>query len=231
MIAICAGLMRSGSVAMWQVMREIVVSTEEGEAPPLGTNFPHFAKKWAKHKKIYVTKLHRWHDSLEDYPQLDKAIAVLVVRDVRDVVVSLHYFRDDPDWETTLNSRGYKNYAEDYQDWLDKFPVGNIIVVKYEDFMADRPGTIIEVADFMGVPITEEEAERIDEKWNIKANKKRAQESNEYSSPDYMAQRHIRSGASRQWEDEIPSDLVSRIEDDHGEWLVKNGYILTGDQA
>jgi hypothetical protein len=217
---------------MWQIMREIVVSADEGEAPPLGTNFPHFAKKWAKSKKIYVTKLHRWHESLEDYPELDKAIAVLVVRDVRDVVVSLHYFRGDPDWETTLNSRGYKNYTKDYQTWLDKFPTGNIIIVRYEDFIADRPGTIVEVADFMGIPITEEEAERIDRKWSIKANKKRAEKHGvDYSSPDYMAQRHIRSGASKQWENELSSDLVLRIEDDHGEWLVKNGYILTGGQA
>lgn len=231
MIAIAAGLMRSGSVALWQVMREIVVTYGDGDAPPLGTNLPHFADKWAKPRKMYVTKLHSWHDSLKDYPQTDKAIAVLQIRDVRDVAVSLHYFRGDPDWETTFNSRGYKNYSNDYYTWLEKFPERNIMISRYEDFMSDRPGTISKIADFMGIPLTDKEASIIDKKWDMPSNKKRAEEKHEYSSPDYMAQRHIRSGQSKQWEKELSSEYISRIEKDHGDWLVKNGYSITSDQA
>ena len=231
MIAICAGLLRSGSVAMWQIMSEIVTVTENGKAPALGTNMPHFADKWAKSSQMYVTKLHTYHDSLKDYPQTDRAIAVMTVRDVRDVFVSLRYFRGDPDWDTTFNTRAYKNYSKEYYRWLAEFPVGNIIVVKYEDFMADRTGTVMDVADFMGMPVSEESAKAIDEKWNIPANKKRADENHEYSSPDFMAQRHIHSGESNQWEKELSLEQVLRIEDDHGEWLVKNGYSLTKDQA
>lgn len=231
MLAICAGLMRSGSVAMWQVMGEIVLSQDAGRVPPLGTEFDDNVEKWACDDQIVVTKLHVWRPSLMNVTNnADNChiYAVVVIRDIRDVVVSLMHFKEC-DFKTAVQSRAYINYKENWQDWMDEMHDRSILV-RYEDFMADRPGMVAHVAEFMGLPIDMEEATRIANKWGIKRNKKRAEDKHAIRSRDYMAERHIHSGAAEQWRNELSEEQIVRIEEENGDWLRVHGYKLHTDK-
>ncbi len=66
MIYVAGGGMRTGSVAMFQIMREIVSSSLTGYAPvlPVGQEDMHFidhAEEWSLDPMKIVVKLHLYH--------------------------------------------------------------------------------------------------------------------------------------------------------------------------
>ncbi len=233
MLAICGGLMRTGSVAMFQVMREIVEIRGVGFAPILehgreGEHFDEECCRWASQPEIFVAKLHQYRDSLDcsgyDNPHGYSQIkVVMTIRDIRDVVVSLIHFRKS-DFDTTLHANAYKNYGNDYDRWVEKIPEPDLLIVKYEDFITDRFTTVLQVSRFLDLALNAPEAKEIDRKWDAEANVTRAKEGHDISSKDFMSHRHIYKGTYDMWREELTEEQIQRIYDDYGAWLVNNGY-------
>ena len=228
MLAICGGLMRTGSVAMFQIMREIAIVKGVGFAPlmPHGREAEYFDSnccRWAGTPEVYVAKLHSWREQISRCHSRSPKV-VLTIRDFRDVVVSLMHFRWNSSFETTIHSNAYKNWIHDYQTWVDEMLPENLLIVKYEDMIADRFTAILTVADFMEHPVNAPEARAIDVKWDIKANQKRAQEAHSINSIDYMSQRHIYDGSAQKWRKELTEEQVAIVEEYAGEWLKEHGY-------
>jgi len=224
MLLICGGLMRTGSVAMFQVMREIV-ERNGGYAPVLrhgeeAEQFDATAKHWAEDKKPLVLKLHRWRDSLEG---LDTRV-VMTIRDMRDVTVSLMNFRGGG-FEAALHSGAFKGNLDGQEEWEKTVPKHKLLKVRYEDFVMDRPRTTLQVARFMGINIPGPEAVEIERKWNLQANKLRAKEGHSIDSIEYMSERHIQSGATGQWQTELTPDQIMDVQKRVGlKWFLDNGY-------
>lgn len=229
MLAICGGLMRTGSVAMFQIMREIVEVRGVGFAPVLehgreGEHFDEECCRWASQPEVFVAKLHQYRTSLNcDSNGNPQVKVVMTVRDIRDVVVSLMHFRDS-DFATTMHANAYKNWVKDYETWVNKIPESNLLIVKYEDMVADRFTTVLQVGRFLDIALNAPEASGIDKKWSAEANIGRAKEGHAVSSKDFMSHRHIYKGSFGMWRDELTEDEVQRVHDDHGEWLKDNGY-------
>lgn len=224
MIAVCGGLMRTGSIAMWQVMREIVLKGD-GNAPKLGTYFFKYSDTWAKKDKYTLIKTHDYHSSLADPIKNKRCKVVVTIRDQRDVVVSLMNF-NDYGFDKAIAARAFKGNVKNYYEWIDKVPDDDLLIVKYEDFIGDRTTTILEVAEFLEINIAVGEAKKIDRKWNIQANRKRAKDKHKIDSHNYMAGRHINSGEAEQWKTALTQEQVAYIEEELGKWFVSVGYSI-----
>lgn len=229
MLAVCGGLMRTGSVNMFQIMREITESRGAGYAPVLPLNheeefFVDHVAEWADGDECIVSKMHLWRDELE--PLKENIRVVVTIRDMRDVVVSLMNFRDGT-FESSLHSVAFKRNIEGQAEWEDRVPPDNLLIVKYEGFIHNRVETTEIVANFMGVPVTKKEAHDIERKWNLSANLRRANEEHPHNSQNYMAKRHISSGRDGQWKSALTPEQIEQVEEAAGEeWFAHNGYKL-----
>ena len=229
MIAICGGLMRTGSVAMFQIMREIVEETGTGFSPTLPTGkeveyWEEHLSEWATDDVIVIAKLHRWAPYLEEYR--DTVKVVMTIRDMRDVTVSLMNFRGGG-FEAALNSNAFKGNLEGQAEWEEKVSRDNLLKIRYEDFMLARSVTTIQVAKMLGINLTLQKATAIEQRWNINANLRRANKDYPVSHPDYMSKRHIKSGKANQWKAGLMHDQIVEVQDRAGhEWFEDNGYEL-----
>jgi len=232
MLAICGGLMRTGSVNMFQIMREIAESQDKGYAPIMPLNheeefFLEHLKEWANDTRRIVIKSHLWRNELEPYA--DKMKVIVTIRDMRDVVVSLMNFRNGT-FESSLNSNAFKRNIVGQKEWQEKVPKKNLFVIKYEDFIHNRIAITERVADFIGVPVSRLGAFEIENKWNLSANLRRAKEGYPANSPYYMSERHISSGRDGQWKTALTEEQIAQVEETAGKnWFRSNGYKLWKD--
>ena len=229
MIAICGGLMRTGSVAMYQIMGAIVLVKEAGHTPVL----PHGIEaeyvddnvaKWAKGDGVTVIKLHRWRESLE--PVKDRIKVVMTIRDMRDVVVSLMRFRRG-NFQSSVHSAAFKGNIEGQAEWEEKVPRENLLTVRYEEFVPERRETIYKVANHIGRRVSAVQAADIDRTWDMAANIERAKKGYSSNHPEYMSERHIHNALSGKWATELTPEQVQEIVDTAGpEWFLENDYEL-----
>lgn len=231
MLIVCGGLMRTGSVAMFQIMREIVESKSVGFAPVMphgeeGEYYDSECVRWAAQPESFVTKLHTYRNSLDDIIEQNAQDlrVVLTIRDIRDILVSLMHFRNSS-FESNIHSNAYKNWIAEYDKWIDNVPEDSLLTVRYEDFIADRFTTILKVGKFMDLPLNAPEAKAIDEKWNVEANRRRATEGHPTNSKEFMSQRHIYQAGFGMWEEELTEEQIEIVEEYAGEWLKQNGYV------
>ena len=229
MLAICGGLMRTGSVAMFQIMREIVDVNYIGYSPVMPVNdedefFHEYVGEWASGDGVVVTKLHRWREDIE--PHKNGVKVVMTIRDMRDVVVSLMNFRSGT-FESSLHSNAFKGNIEGQAEWEKKVPPENLLLIKYEYFIRNRIETTKRVAEFLGVKITPVQALEIERKWNINANLRRAKAGYSERSPEYMSKRHIQSGKEGQWKTALTLEQTLEVQHHVGHsWFTDNGYKL-----
>jgi len=227
MLAICGGLMRTGSVAMFQVMREIVESTGTGYAPIFPRN--HELEYWEKHidewahgDDIVVAKLHRWEDFLDPFAL--KLKVVMTIRDMRDVAVSLMNFRGGT-FENAFHSNAFKGNLTEEIRWTINGGEDRVMTVRYEDFILVRAVTTKAVAKFIGIDISLSEAMQIEQKWNINANLRRAKAGYTEDHPEFMSERHIKSGKAGQWKTALTEEQIKTIQDHIGPtWFHDRGY-------
>ncbi len=221
--------MRTASVAMFQIMRDMVESQAVGFAPLLRENkelehWDEHISEWVQGDAIVVTKLHRWIDVLEPYR--DRAKVVMTIRDMRDVTVSLMNFRGGG-YESALHSNAFKGNIEGQAEWEEKVAPDNLLKVRYEDFIITRVATTEQVADFMGVSLAAGEAMTIERRWNINANLRRSRMNYVTSHPEFMSARHINSGKVGQWKEALTTEQILEVQERAGHaWFKENGYEL-----
>jgi hypothetical protein len=226
--------MRTGSVAMFQIMREIVESQAAGFAPmfPARLEIEYWEENigdWTGETPLVIAKLHRWEDFLD--PHALNLRVVMTVRDVRDVVVSLMNFRGG-DYKSTVHSNAFKGNIREQIRWEAHAGEERLLKIRYEDFVLARAATTRQVADFMGIKLSLSEAMRIEQKWNINANLRRSKQDHAPGHPEFMSPRHIHSGRANQWKTALTPEQILDVQDRVGrEWFEENGYELwTSDQ-
>jgi len=216
--------MRTGSIAMWQVMRELVIKSG-GRSPKLGTEFfkQDRLNKWADEDNYILIKAHQYDDSLADPIKNGRVKVVVTIRDMRDVVVSLMNFNNYA-FEKAVAARAFRANPRNFYEWIEELSYKDLYVVRYEDFIEDRTSTVLKVAEHLEIDINEDDAIEIDKKWNIPANKKRAKARNKIDSPHYMSERHINSGKTKQWLTALTQEQIDYIDEELWEFQWDAGY-------
>lgn len=105
-----------------------------------------------------------------------------------------------------------------------------VLTVQFEELKADTAGTTRKMVDFLGyVDVTDAQIERAVEATDFD----RLSEAEQKAREEYGAgfperaredQTFFRKGKSGGWREEVPPDLVEKIERDHGEMMQRLGY-------
>jgi hypothetical protein len=111
--------------------------------------------------------------------------------------------------------------------WLDQTDIP-VHLVRYEDLLADTPGTLCRALAFAGVEVSREEAEQAARFADFGELQKQETERGFREAP---AKRpgggFFRRGVSGGWLDELTAAQVARIEIDHGAMMTRLGYAVS----
>lgn len=174
-----------------------------------------------------------------EYYRKDYHRAIYMVRDARDVLLSefaflsaLEYYTKDLDhfvktFVFTCVS-AYGPWHKNVTSWLDS-PIaqnGNMLLVRYEDLRKDPVPLFAQMADFLGVKVSED---RIKEAVaNNSIQKMRLKEDKEPVRASIKG-RFVRDGAMRGWLSKLTPEQVELIEEHAGSVLLRLGYPLSSE--
>ena len=179
-------------------------------------------------------RLVKTHESF-DLLRLGSNGAIYMVRDGRDVAVSEYFYSkrigrfqgefDDflPMFlEGTLSH--YGSWSNHVTSWLES-GLPRLLVLRYEDILADPVGQLARTADFLGLPAFD--SERLESAVaNNAAGEMRSKEalSSSLQAEVKEAIPFVRSATSGDWENHFDEHLLSRFEREAGRVLDLLGY-------
>jgi len=160
-----------------------------------------------------------------------KVKAVCTFRDPRDCVASDLVFLNSG-LETSLKHvTASKDFLKYYQS------NSNILLVKYEDMMADRLGQIRRIATHLNVPFDDALITRVDAKTNIESSKKVCRElasrspekllsyaSHRVDPETHLHENHIGTAKVGRWREEFSFDQALWLTEYFSSWLLQLGY-------
>jgi hypothetical protein len=164
--------------------------------------------------------------------------AIYVVRDPRDVAISLYEFdRPGRDFDNFVRSfvRGkaspHGTWHRNVGSWLSS-PLaenGNLLVIKYEALRLDTQGTLALILRFLGVTADKEavcSAVANNDLQRMRAKEDRARASGvEVSGESIRSKgRGVRKGSIGEWHERLTQNQARLIEDHAGDLLASLGY-------
>lgn len=232
MLVVSGGVVKSGSVALYQYLRQIVCTFNKGFAPVMqegseGAYFDANIETWVNSSLQYVVKLHSWRDSLDPYVLSGRMKVVMTYRDLRDTCLSVRDFRQDH-FEGVIASKILQRIRDSEQRWRETMELGvTILPIPYESMRQNPAMEIGVMGDFIGVDLRPTEAMFIAEKWSIHANRARAQQNWPVNHPEFMSPRHISSGNVDRWRKELTDEQCRTVQDHVGrKWFEDRYYDL-----
>jgi hypothetical protein len=229
MLVVAGGVVKSGSTALYQYIRELVWVYTNGFAPqmPEGSEDEYFdshLRDWVESNQWHVVKLHAWRDSLEPYRDNTNMRVVMTYRDLRDTCLSVRDFRNDT-FEGVIASKILQRIRDAELNWNKKMNGLRLMPFSYK-FMRTHPAqAIYQIGIFMNMNISLDQAQGIAEKWSIHANRARAARNYHYTEPDFMSPRHISSGNVERWKTELTKEQCRIVQDHVGvDWFYERGY-------
>ncbi|MBL8480727.1 MAG: sulfotransferase domain-containing protein [Rhodocyclaceae bacterium] len=166
---------------------------------------------------------------------------VQVIRDPRDVAVSLaHYFDTSTDHAIDMMGRrslllGYlpgqlidqlpqfvSSWSHNVQSWLAA-PL-SMLTVRYENLLSEPEATFGAVFDFLGLDAGGGRLERAVAACRFDSLQAREQKYG-YKANTGRAAKFFRRGLAGAWRDELSAHQVALIERDHGELMRRLGYL------
>jgi aryl sulfotransferase len=166
--------------------------------------------------------------------------AVYIVRDPRDVAVSLaafygsnleqavRYMGDSAKFISTSSSRlgpqlaqPLGSWSEHVASWLDDAAMP-LLLIRYEDMLADSAGELEKVARFLGLPVEACAQAAAASRFSTL----RGQEDQRgFRERMPVTERFFRQGRSGEGKERLPARLLERIESEHGAAMKRLGYL------
>jgi len=195
------------------------------------------------------TLLRKTHDGLYPGPEGELVLsteatraAVYVVRDPRDVAVSLAHHDGRPvDWAVThlsnpdavrvgkVDGLEYQflqrtgSWSDHVRSWVDDAPFP-VHVVRYEDCLDDPLGAFASALEFADLgPVDGADVARAVERARFEALRDEEERAGFRERPRKSA-RFFRAGRAGSWREELTAEQASRIERDHGELMTRLAY-------
>jgi hypothetical protein len=192
----------------------------------------HFiAQQWPSVNGSTVIKAHDLGPTALAAVRAGKAKAVCTFRDPRDCVASDLQFMKYPFEVCMKRVSGTLEPLRIFQS------TPHILLVRYEDMMADRPREIRRIATHLGLNLVDELVDQIDARTNpqssakLCANLKNKSNNEVLKVADHrvdpatqLHENHLNGGTIGRWRDELTGDQVSYMNEYFAPWLIKLGY-------
>ncbi len=211
MIYVCAGMPRSGSTWVFNAVRLLL---QRAEVPDLAAGWIAERAHLLAHDNS-VIKIHSF-----DVELAARADVVLTShRDLRDVAASLQR-----KFKTGFSPRLIHEVFADYVQW-SKIAAYDL---HYEDLLLDNLSELKAIATVLKLPSTTTAqlpcAEVLQEirKERFCENRSTTQR---YDFINLLHDGHITDGRHGSWENFVPNDVVTAIENEFRDWMIAKGYI------
>lgn len=229
----CCGMNRSGSTLQYQLTVALVEYTGMGRGLGFVTpcQFNTIYHDTESSDGLLVVKCHEYFETARILLVNEKAKALCIHRDIRDVAVSYMKFREVSFWP--MLARGIlEDTLRNNRLWRS---TENCFVTRYEDMQADLAGEVKRIASFLNVSISDHGATRIAAEHSLERNKQRlgketaqqvvpAVSSAGYNVKTLMFPNHISSGAIGQWKHALSNFQIAVMEYVAEEWMQASGY-------
>ncbi|MBF0394216.1 MAG: sulfotransferase domain-containing protein [Alphaproteobacteria bacterium] len=166
--------------------------------------------------------------------------AIYIVRDPRDVAVAVAHHFGMPfdaaiDFLASPDSRvgpslprrylPYRmlNWGQHVEGWLDA-PSLRVLLVRYEDMLADAPAALGHVAAFLGWDTNSDAIGRAAEATRFERLRAEEERGGFREKPPGMG-RFFRRGQAGGWRDTLTPEQAARIERNHGTVMARLGYL------
>jgi hypothetical protein len=231
-----AGPYRSGSTTQYQITRDIVEETKNGIG--IGYHTEGKLKEFdAPGQRYVVCKVfeflpdgyHDIHDGERFKPSYGKAIhgegramAVVSVRDPRDIIVSMRKRSGDQFNFQRTATVDFPRWLGNAAKWAD---VG--YWSRFEDFTLDLPGEVRRIAAYLGIRVGGRHAEDIARRYTVGEQRKRGEE---YNRPPEVEKRHLPSvpgivfGTSGHWRTWLNEAEWKMVYEANKEFFKRFGY-------
>lgn len=120
-------------------------------------------------KQVPEPRILKTHESMEFFPDTTKGKFIYVVRDGKDVLVSLfHHKRNscgykgsfDEHVKEFVDSTEQYNWFDHTRQWLENSSQLPIFIVRYEELKLNFTDSLQKIADFCGISLTDEIVQR-----------------------------------------------------------------------
>lgn len=223
--------MRSGSTLQYQLTQALVEKLGNGKGygwlPSLKNREDLFLRATETDQDTYyVVKIHGYNTYFADLIRADKARAIYVYRDIRDVVTSFMSWQKTS-FESVIREQWIEKIFKDSSRWES---VENIHISRYEILMQDIENEVLKIADHIGLSINQELAHEIASECSIDRKKKETTamkgKQQKIDGQNILHQNHISSGKSQRWLQELSSSRIAYIEQKALDWIKIHDYEL-----
>jgi Sulfotransferase domain len=237
-IFICAGIYRSGSTWAFNVCRELGQVLAEQTGRSLASGYPNLGPldQFLEHaaeqtEGPIVVKAHLLGPVALSWINSGKAREIYTCRDPRDCVASDMKFKGhDIDAAGARVLECLRNFST-FRDSR------RILLVRYEQMMADRFTAISQIASHLGFNLDERAIGRIDERTNLSTSLRTCQELKTRPGGQYrrdgahrvdpttlLYDNHIAGGTIGRWKQDLSPDQQGFLTRFFAPWLVTLGY-------
>ena len=230
---VCCGMSRSAGTAQYQMVKALVERHDLGRGVGFGIHFDPDKRT----KETLVVKVERampkWMRAVEQ----NRAIALGIYRDPRDVAASLMEFRARQSelWPRAEDRDGtFGDILVDLCDavaWWKAWEPLCSYMVPYEMAVMNWPREIVQMAGVLGIETTGSEAMEIAAEWCVYRNAQRCDEQVQWidSGNTMLTRAHVgrRMGTIGRWRDELGGAAARLVEQIAGrDWMQEHGYSL-----
>jgi hypothetical protein len=242
MIVFNAGVPRSGTVLVNAILRQIFEANgiRIAQANPHGEALPKLIRTLQRtaqdRYKTVLVHTHSWDAATAGMTRSSLFVTGFInYRDPRDVCVSLMRLHEH-DFETAVRMT-----LASFRIFDAMAHEADLMILPYERLVADKAGHIFQIARKLGFWLGLDQVDRIDEATSVDRHKavmekvqsgeldglSRRQNTNRVLVEDpktLINDRHIQSGASGRWKEELSERDQNAANDRFGELLKRYGY-------
>ncbi|WP_197454395.1 sulfotransferase domain-containing protein [Stieleria varia] len=221
----CVGMRRGGSTLQTQLVSAILGRPTVHLVTP--DTIAAFLQDHRDPKSTIVAKSHKFLPQAAELSHTGRARIVYVYRDLRDVVASIVKKYDSPPFSFVHG--GLTALMKEYDAWTS---VPGIHISSYEALTRDIAGEAINLADFLGIKLTESDAEMLADEFSVDRQRQsmrtttadQGEGNNQFNSETLLHRDHIQSGSSGSFRDTLAPSIVAALEWQMRDWMKRNQY-------
>jgi hypothetical protein len=189
----------------WQIATYIVEVNGKGRGYVLNRN-RHADNFWDR-PGIYVLKSHRMTQG--EKIKTSNARILMAVRDMRDIICSAMVRNKLTFEEAVKGIGGHVNEQKEWMVFRDR-----MYLARYEDFVDDLAQEAFNIAKFLKLLLTEQQAQEASRLFSLKRNRKR------------RPKLKLGNGQVGKYKELLTKEQIDIVENKYKDWLTEYGYSL-----